>query len=110
MSATPTVNGHDHPAAKPEPVAQVFEHWRVTHRHPRSVLDPKRRKLIQSALKLYPPDDLCRSISGYRNSPFHMGQNDRKTVYDDIELMLRDAKQIDAGLRFSEQPQVTSWE
>jgi hypothetical protein len=33
-----------------------------------------------------------------------MGQNDRSTVYDAIELLLRDAKHIDAGLRFYRDP------
>jgi hypothetical protein len=33
-----------------------------------------------------------------------MGQNDRGTVYDSIELLLRDAKHIDAGLAFARNP------
>lgn len=81
-----------------DPVATVFDHWRTTHNHPRAQLDAKRRKVIQSALKTYTPDVLCEAISGYLNSQHHMGMNDRNTRYDDIELFLRDAKHIDAGL------------
>jgi hypothetical protein len=33
-----------------------------------------------------------------------MGINDRNTVYDSIELFLKDAKHIDAGLRFLDKP------
>jgi hypothetical protein len=85
-------------------VQRVFAHWRTTWQHPRAVLDEKRRKLIRLRLRDYSADDLCRAISGYRNSPHHSGQNDRATVYDDIGLLLRDAAHVDAGLRFAEQP------
>jgi hypothetical protein len=80
------------------PVERVFEHWKTTWNHPRAQLDPKRRLTIKRALKLYPAEQLCESISGYRNSPHHSGLNDRQTVYDEITLFLRDAQHIDAGL------------
>lgn len=83
------------------PVKRVFDHWRTEHKHPRAALDPKRRRVIQSALKLYDEQTLCQSISGYLNSPHHMGENDSRTVYDDIALLLRDAQRIEAGLRFA---------
>jgi len=85
-------------------VAEVFDHWRQTWGHERAHLDPKRRKVIRAALAGYSVADLCRAISGYRNSPHHRGENDRATVYDDLGLFLRDAAHIDAGLRFAEQP------
>lgn len=88
----------------PDEVAEVFDHWRQAHGHQRAQLDPKRRKVIREALARYSVADLCRAISGYRNSPHHMGENDRGTRYDDIELFLRDAKHIDAGLRFADDP------
>lgn len=86
------------------PTERVFEHWRRTHGHPQSALDGKRRKLIGKALEAYSEADLCQSISGYLNSPHHMGQNDRATKYDGIELFLRDSAHIDAGLRFYLEP------
>jgi hypothetical protein len=85
-------------------VDQVFEHWKVTFDHPKASLDAKRSALIKRALKGYSVADLCASISGYRHSPHHMGQNERQTVYDAIELFLRDAEHIDKGLRFAEAP------
>lgn len=81
-------------------VERVFEHWRSVYRKPRASLDQKRRKLIRTALREYDEATLCQAISGYQHSPHHMGQNDRQTVYDDIELMLRDAKHVEAGLGF----------
>lgn len=94
-------------ACSPEvltPVHRVFDHWRQTHGHEKAKLDQKRSRLIQAALQSYPADQLCQAISGYLNSPHHMGRNESRTVYDSIELMLRDAKHIDAGIKFHDQP------
>lgn len=96
----PTVNGKVNGAI----VEAIFEHWKVTHDHPRAKLDKKRKALIRSALKNYEEAELCQAITGYLNSPHHMGQNDRNTVYDDISIMLRDSKHIDAGLKFYSDP------
>jgi hypothetical protein len=86
------------------PVAKVFSHWRTEFGHPKAVLDSKRRKVIEQALKSYDEATLIASISGYRHSAHHMGQNERQTVYDDIALFLRDATHVDAGLRFARGP------
>jgi hypothetical protein len=91
-------------------VVQIFEHWKIVWNHPRAALDMKRTVVIRRALKGYSPQDLCTSISGYKNSPHHTGQNDRQTVYDDIGLLLRDSAHIDAGIRFAEQPQALTSE
>lgn len=97
-------------SAPPTDVVEVFDHWREVHGHPRASLDDKRIKLIRDALKIQPPDVLKQSISGYKNSPHHMGQNQRNTVYDDIEIFLRDAKHIDAGLKFFEKGAPQQWQ
>lgn len=89
---------------KSEAVQRVFDHWKTTWNHPRAKIDAKRRKAILAALKTYDESDLCQAITGYQNSPHHCGQNDRETVYDSIELLLRDAKHIDAGIKFYETP------
>lgn len=85
-------------------ISKVFIHWQQVHRKPRAKLDDKRRAAIRKALKHYSEADLCQAISGYLNSPHHMGQNQTATVYDDIELFLRDSKHVDAGLRFYAEP------
>lgn len=89
-------------------VEEVFEHWKAEHGHPRAQLDRKRRAKITEALKLYTVEQLRYAISGYLHSPHHMGTDPKGTGtrYDDIELFLRDAKHIDAGIRmFSNPPQ-----
>lgn len=93
--------------AKPRddgPVERVFNHWRSEFRHPKAVLDPKRRRTIQRALEAYDEDTLRASITGYLLSPHHMGQNDQGTVYDDISLFLRDAEHIDRGINCARAP------
>jgi hypothetical protein len=86
-------------------VESVFEHWKQVHGHPKAKIDTKRHKVIRDALKTYSADDLKTAISGYKNSPHHMGQNENNTVYDDIELFLRDAKRIDAGMKLATKAQ-----
>lgn len=83
---------------------RVFEHWRAEYQHPRAVLDAKRRRVIAAALKSYDEPTLREAISGYRHSPHHMGENEHRTVYDDIALFLRDAERIERGLRFARGP------
>lgn len=100
-------NGHS--SAVPTDVTAVFDHWKTEHNHPKAQLDDKRLKAIRVALKSYSADQLCQSISGYKNSPHHMGQNQTKTVYDSIELFLRDAEHIDRGLKLVQQPAKQDW-
>jgi hypothetical protein len=90
------------------PVERIFEHWRSEFRHPKAGLDPKRRRCIQRSLEAYDEDTLKAAISGYKLSPHHMGQNDQRTVYDDIALFLRDAEHVDRGLNFSRAPPVAA--
>ncbi len=85
-------------------VTRIFSHWQNAWNKPRARLDAKRKRVIREALAAYSEADVCQAISGYLNSPHHTGQNERRTVYDDIELFLRDAKHIDAGLRFYATP------
>jgi hypothetical protein len=107
-TGTEQINGAS--SALPTDVTLVFDHWRQIHNHPQAKLDAKRLKLIRVALAAYAPEQLCAAISGYKNSAHHMGHNDSKAVYDDIELFLRDAKHIDAGLKFAEQGGREKWQ
>lgn len=77
-------------------VQEVFDHWKQVHNHPRAQLDEKRRKVIQRALKSYSLADLKLAIDGCKKSDFHQGKNDARTVYDSIQLILRDGDKIDS--------------
>ncbi len=93
-------------SGKPKPsdaVNDVFTYWATTTNHPKARLDPKRTKSIQQALKLgYTVADLKQAIDGNKRSPYHSGKNQTNTVYDSLELILRDASKIDGFIAFSE--------
>lgn len=74
----------------------VFDHWRSVMNHPSAKLDGKRTRTIRDALKLgYTLDQLRQAIEGCKASAWHMGANQNSTVYDSIDLILRDAAHID---------------
>lgn len=81
---------------------QVFEHWRQTLRHPKAKATPERKRLLAKALRTYTVEDLQKAITGCSRSPHHMGENDRRTVYDDLELIIRDAKHVESFMRLAE--------
>lgn len=75
---------------------QVFEHWRQTLNHPSAKPTPDRKRAIAKALKYYKVIDLQLAISGCKLSDYHMGKNESQTVYDSIELILRNSKNIES--------------
>lgn len=85
-------------------IGSVFDHWKLEWHHPKAHLDPKRKRLIGTALKSFSVDELRSSISGYLKSAHHTGDNDQAKVYDEIGLFLRDAAHIEAGIAFAQQP------
>lgn len=80
-------------------VQLVFDHWVATVRNSgrgvRPVLSPERRRKIVKALEMYGFDTCMLAIDGVVKSDFHMGKNARGKKYDDISLILRDAKHIE---------------
>lgn len=87
--------------------SEVFEHWKKVMNHQRAKLDKKRKSLIGAAVKLgYSCEDLKAAITGYSLSPFHMGDNEKGMKYNGLDLILRDASKIDAGIQFFQNPPV----
>lgn len=79
-----------------EQARRVFEFWREFMKHPKAALDAKREKAITARLRDgYSVDDLTLAVKGCKLTPHNMGKNDRNTVYDDIELICRDAAHVD---------------
>lgn len=76
-------------------VSIVWEAWQTSTGHHRAVLDSKRRKRIERALKLFSLEDVTAAVQGWEYSPWHRGENPSNTIYDGIELLLRDAGQIE---------------
>lgn len=83
-----------------EIVADIFGYWKKVMLSPGSVLDDKRKRLIRDALKLgYSAGDICKAIRGCSKSPYHMGQNDKRTQYNGLNLILRSAEYIDKFIK-----------
>lgn len=80
---------------------RVFDHWVVMMgRNPRrTVLGPERRRALRRALELYDVDTLMLAIEGCACSAWHAGENDRGTAYNDIELIVRNERNVE---RFAE--------
>lgn len=84
------------PPATTDPALRVFAAWiEAAGKTGRTVLTPERRRLILKQLKHYPLDDVVDAVRGWRWSAHHRGENDRGTVYNDLELVLRDAKHVE---------------
>jgi uncharacterized phage protein (TIGR02220 family) len=75
----------------------VFDHWRrVMAKAGRTVLNDKRQKLIRARLNEgFTVTELKRAVDGCRSSAWHMGENERKTTYNDLEFILRDASKVE---------------
>lgn len=79
-----------------EQARRVFGFWRSHMKHSKAALDDKRQKAIIARLKDgYTVEDLELAVKGCKLTPHNMGKNDRGQVYDDIELICRDAAHVD---------------
>ncbi len=77
-------------------VSIVFDCWKsAANKNGTTHLSAKRRRLISTALKNYPVDDVLDAVRGWKRSPFHCGQNPSHKVYNDLELLLRDEQHIE---------------
>jgi hypothetical protein len=80
-------------------VMEVFRHWQKVMGTEKAKASPERISKIRARLKDYTVDQLKEAIDGCRKSEHHMGKNDRKTKYNDIELICRDCKHVDSFLQ-----------
>ncbi len=82
-------------ASSQTPVEQVFEAWKQSAvKTNATVLSAKRKRIINAALADYPLDDVLDAVRGWLKSPWHCGETNG-TVYNKLELLLRDAGQIE---------------
>lgn len=94
------------PIARSSDVAKVFAHYRRykprAYPLPSPSYNPpetKESRRIKELLRTgYSVESLCRCIDGYFGSPFHRGENERQTEYLAMNLMLRDASHVEAGI------------
>lgn len=91
-----------HPSRSPSPARQVFAHWQITLKHPKAVFTAEREKIINKWLKSYSVEELKLAVEGCTKSPFHMGDNDRHQRYDDLEVILKNSKNIEKFIALAE--------
>lgn len=98
-----------------KPVRMVFEYWQQVMNHPQAILDNKRSRAIAGRLKEgHSVDKLKLAIDGCKASPWHQGKNDRHQVFDDIELICRDAKRVESFIarvagQTAQQAELDAW-
>lgn len=86
-------------------VQHVFEHWKTIMNHPDAKLDFSRKNGIKKALTAgYSVTDLCKAIEGCQQTPHNMGDNDRGQLYNNLQIILRDADQIDRFIQHYHSP------
>jgi uncharacterized protein YdaU (DUF1376 family) len=87
-------------SSKPDDsVMEVFQHWQKVMGTEKAKASPERISKIKARLKDYTVAQLKKAVDGCSKSKHHMGQNDRKTKYNDIELICRDCKHVDSFLQ-----------
>lgn len=92
-----------------ENIYVVFEFWKATFNSPKTVLTEKRKKKIEARLEQgYSVDDIKKAILNCSKSDYHMGKNERGTVYNDIELICREPEKLDRFISMSTPVQAKS--
>ena len=77
------------------PVLQVFNHWCRIMQQDRAVLDDRRHQVIVRTLETHGLQQCLDAIDGCAASPFHMGDNDKDTPFNDLSLIFRDADHVE---------------
>ena len=76
-----------------EEVQALFDFWKTTfNKRASTVLDDKRKDKLATALRHYGMDTCKHAILGCSMSDFHMGNNNRNKVYNDLTLIFRNAE------------------
>lgn len=79
-----------------DPVSVVFEHWCEVMAHPDAKLTDERRAKIRARLdEGYTAFQILEAVDGCRASPFNMGDNEHKRVYDDLTLICRNGSKVE---------------
>ena len=77
-------------------VNRVFGYWQLISGHSKARLTAKRKRRITDRLREgYTEEELQAAIAGNKADAFHQGDNDRGTVFDDIELICRDGEHVE---------------
>jgi len=78
-------------------VSEIYNYWfLVMQKDGKTKFTAKRKSKIKARLKEgYTEQQIKQAIDGCAASPYHMGQNDNKTIYNDIELICRSGEKVE---------------
>lgn len=78
-------------------IVGIFDYWcQVMGRGAGTKLTPKRLKNIKARLADgYKVEEIKQAIDGCKMTPFNMGDNDRNTPFNDIELICREGEKLE---------------
>lgn len=83
-------------------VVEVFDFWRANTGHLKALLTGDRKRRIEARLKEGATvAELKTAIRNRANSPFHMGDNPQGTVWDGIEVLLKNRAQVEKFMALS---------
>lgn len=96
-------------ATGPQPLSrakqgeEIFEYWRSElGKNGQAKFDTKRRAAVERMLRDNSVDFIKQAIRGIKQSPHNMGENDRHTVFDDIELICRSQSNLERFASYEE--------
>jgi hypothetical protein len=76
-----------------EDIDAVISHYQTHHPQARPG-DKERKKIADRLQESWTVQDLRQAIDGCHRSPHHCGENERRTVYQSLELIVRDSKHV----------------
>jgi hypothetical protein len=85
-----------HPPSVRTQAREVLRFWKASLDHPKAIESEDRLRKIEARLNEgHTPIDLMWACCGCGMSDFHMGQNDRRRIYDSVELIFRSASKVE---------------
>jgi len=77
-------------------IKDIYVYWKEIMKHPGAKLTPDRKQKIKARLQEgYTKEQIIRAIKGCASSPYHMGDNEQGTVYDDLTLICRNGSKLE---------------
>jgi uncharacterized phage protein (TIGR02220 family) len=77
-------------------IFDVYTHWTITMNRQQAKLTRGRKAKVRARLKEgYTVAEFKQAIDGCKASAYHMGQNDQRTVYDDLTLICRNGEKVE---------------
>jgi len=88
--------------------AEIFAYWQAVHNKPQAQFTVERKRKVSERLKDSTLAEIKLAIDGCKMSALHQGQNDRGTVYNDLELICRTRTHLEKFINYTQQTNGTN--